>query len=367
MRKRLIAIIVTGKKRRSFVTVTMVLMMVLIASSFVACSVNQKGGTGEDTLINPEADQEKFVIGIVEDATMNTINLKADEDQMLTGLVEFSTMDADKTEVDGILIGKRLKIYYNGEKKGEALIRAVATKIEDVEVGYNPPKIDGLLQAINDSKITADGSIVITPEIKREFNQMGEDYRFFFMPKVDWYNFEAIAYEPTGEALAYILFTWTGEFGTFPEKAPKYEAEARLRKIFAAPNNEYPQLEHKAYKKCVMFDGEAYTPWPESYNDNTMVYNLTDLKVRQDDGYTYYHASSDEYQFDSTGAFEPGENEKFLNAQAEALGIDKTATLSKLLETGKIKSAPISRPFTIEFRIDSNNTTPKIVSVDKKI
>jgi hypothetical protein len=73
---------------------------------------------------------------------------------------------------------------------------------------------------------------------------MGEDYRFFFMPKVAWYDFESI-----GAAMSYMIFTWAGEFGTFPEKAPQYQAEARLRKIFAAPNNEYPQIEHQPYRK----------------------------------------------------------------------------------------------------------------------
>ena len=49
--------------------------------------------------------------------------------------------------------------------------------------GYNPPGIDGLLGAIEDSDIAVDGRITITADIKREFNQ---DYRFFFMPQVTW-------------------------------------------------------------------------------------------------------------------------------------------------------------------------------------
>lgn len=246
--------------------------------------------------------------------------------------------------------GKTYKeIIREAMKKPEAEIDWQA-----LAAGYNPPKIDGLLQAIRDSEITGDGSVAITPVIKREFNRMGEDYRFFFMPQVNWYDFKPVAYESTGEALHYILFTWTGQFGTFPEKAPKYEAEARLRKLFAAPNNEYPRLEHKDYPKCVMFDGTAYTLWPESYNDNTMIYDLTDLKVRQDGRYTYYTASCKEYGF-----------EEFLNTQADSLGLDKAAALSKLLETGKISSAPQSRSYTIEFRLESGNIIPQIISLKK--
>jgi hypothetical protein len=222
------------------------------------------------------------------------------------------------------------------------------------------PRIEGLLGALADSHIAGDGRIDITVDIKRQFNQMGTDYRFFFMPVVNWYDFES-----TGTALAYLFFTWTGDFGTFPESIPKNEAEARLRKIFAAPNNVYPQLEHQPYRKSVMFDGEAYTPWPESYNDSTMIYNLVDLRVRQDGDYTYYAASADEYQFDLAGHYEPGENEKFLFARAETLGLDYPATLAKLLETGEISAAHKSRTYAIEFRIEGSNTVPMFVSVDK--
>ncbi len=41
---------------------------------------------------------------------------------------------------------------------------------------YNPSSIGGLLNVIKNSNINADGNVVINPEIKREFNQMGEDY-----------------------------------------------------------------------------------------------------------------------------------------------------------------------------------------------
>jgi len=231
---------------------------------------------------------------------------------------------------------------------------------------YNLSSIAGLLNSIKKSSIKADGNVVITPEIKREFNKMGEDYRFFFMPDVTWYDFKSIAYEPTGEALVYVLFTWTGKFGTFPEKAPKYEAEARLRKIFAAPNNEYPQLKHQAYGKCVDFDGESYTLWPESYNDSTMVYDLVNLSLRHDGDFTYYTASANEYQFDLTNnGYRPAENEIFLFEKSKALGLDNLTTLAKLLESGEITKATKSRTYTIEFRIEGDSTLPKIVLFDK--
>jgi hypothetical protein len=233
---------------------------------------------------------------------------------------------------------------------------------KELAAGYNPPSIGGLLESIKESNITVDGNVVITPLIKREFNQMGRDYSFFFMPEVAWYDFESI-----GTALSYTLFMWTGEFGTFPERAPQYEAEARLRKMFAAPNNEYPQIEHQTYFKCVRYDGESYVPWPESYNNDAMVYDLVELRLRKEGDRIYYTATADEYGFNVNGIgyYELGENEKFLIAQAEALGLDYNATLEKLLATGEIINAMESITYEIEFRIEGNNTVPMIVSVDR--
>jgi|GEM_PF-1685250 len=225
---------------------------------------------------------------------------------------------------------------------------------------YIPPTISGLLAAIKDSNITKDGSIGITYNIRREFNQMGENYRFFFMPKVAWYDFESI-----GAAMSYILFTWTGEFGTFPEKAPPYQAEARLRKVFAAPNNEYSPIEHQPYGKWVMYDDAGYSLWPESYNSNAMIYDLTELKERHEGYYTYYTATANEYGFDVKGCYTAGENEKFLLAKSKAWGLDYNAALERLLENGDIVHAEQSRTYIIEFRIQDNNTIPMIVSVDK--
>ncbi len=225
---------------------------------------------------------------------------------------------------------------------------------------YHPPKIEGLLKAIANSDIKKNGNIHITADMKREFNQMGTDYRFFFMPAVVWYDFES-----TGAAFFYMLYTWTGDFGTFPEHAPKYEAEARIRKVFAASNNKYPQLKHQTYNKMVTFDAKEYRLWPESYNDNTMIYDLVDMSVRQEGTYTYYTAVANEYQFDLDGSYEPGENENFIFAKAKTLGLDSTNTLAKILENGEISAALKSSTYTIEFRIEGDNTIPMIVSVNR--
>lgn len=351
-----------NNKKTWFVIICVVMFMII----FSGCGQTEnnelsssKGSNNQEEVASYHSPKVEGLSGTTEDKDIAYDDSNGSNNVQGEIKVDTNRPESGNSEIDGL---KRSNVDADSQEPENILI-----DWQELTANYNPPRIDDLLQAIKDSETSEDGSVVITPEIKREFNQMGEGYRFFFMPKVTWYNFKPIAYEGTGEALVYILFTWTGEFGTFPEKAPKYEVEARMRKIFAAPNNEYPQIIHKDYKKCVMFDGDTYTPWPESYNANTMIYNLTDLNVRQDGDFTYYHASANEYQFDLTGAFEPGENEIFLNNQAKALGLDNATTLLKLLETDKISFAPKSRHYTIEFRIEGDNTIPKIVSVDKEI
>ncbi|MDD3270302.1 MAG: hypothetical protein PHX14_13370 [Syntrophomonadaceae bacterium] len=54
-------------------------------------------------------------------------------------------------------------------------------------------------------------------------------------------------------------------------------------------------------------------------------------------------------------------------ANAKTLGLDYPATLAKLLETGEISTATKRQTYTIQFRIEGNNTTPMIVSVNKVV
>jgi hypothetical protein len=229
---------------------------------------------------------------------------------------------------------------------------------------YQPPDIAGLLDAIADSEVWPDGEIVITADIKRQFNHMGEDYLFFFMPAVEWYQFES-----TGAAVAYVLFTWTGEFGTFPDQVPKDQVEARLQQLFAAPDDEYPRLVHQLYPKYARFDGDHYSPWPEGYNDNAKLYDLQELSKRAEGDDTYYTAVANEYQFclDALqGYYEMGPNEEFLFNAAERMGLDYQDTLAQLLTSGEIAGAQASVSYKIVFRVPSGGTVPMIVSVDRQ-
>lgn len=55
-------------------------------------------------------DKENSVTGTVIDASMNTVVIKSGSDTL-----SFSTLNADRTELDGLLIGDTVKIFYKGD------------------------------------------------------------------------------------------------------------------------------------------------------------------------------------------------------------------------------------------------------------
>lgn len=67
------------------------------------------------------APQTNRLKGVVTDATMNTIAVEAGD------TLFFSTMDADRTGLDGLLVGDSVEVYYEGEyKPGMAALKVVS-------------------------------------------------------------------------------------------------------------------------------------------------------------------------------------------------------------------------------------------------
>lgn len=73
------------------------------------------------------APQTNRLKGVVTDATMNTIAVEAGD------TLFFSTMDADRTGLDGLLVGDSVEVYYKGEyKPGMAALKVVTiAKVPD--------------------------------------------------------------------------------------------------------------------------------------------------------------------------------------------------------------------------------------------
>lgn len=70
-----------------------------------------------------ESKKEKTVSGIIEDATMNNVVVTTAD-----GSVWFSTTDADKSEVNGMLIGDTITVTYEGEISKDPSVSVTAAK-----------------------------------------------------------------------------------------------------------------------------------------------------------------------------------------------------------------------------------------------
>ena len=237
---------------------------------------------------------------------------------------------------------------------------AKRTNWDKLAGGYTQPKVDAFLQ--DAAKTTTAGQVPLNTDLLRDFNQLANDYALYFMPEVDWYQFDNV-----GGAIWYVIFNWTGKFASFPEQAPKLAAEARIRKLFAAPNDQYPPLQHQEYRKYVRFDGSNYSLWPESYNADTMVYDLVDLKAESKDNFTYYTAKACGYSFNvkEREAYEPSANDLFLDAKKQAYQVSATEALARMLANGEIKNAQKDAIYTIVFRVQKGSSTPQFCQIQK--
>ena len=58
------------------------------------------------------ADRENRVTGTVIDASMNTVVIRSGSDTL-----SFSTLNADRSGLDGLLVGDTVEIFYKGENR----------------------------------------------------------------------------------------------------------------------------------------------------------------------------------------------------------------------------------------------------------
>ena len=90
-----------------------------------------KGSTEQPT--EQPTEEEQVISGTITDAAMHTVTIETENGATLT----FSIPDeADRTQVDGMLIGDTLEITYTGTIDGEDTSNATVLKL--IETAANP-------------------------------------------------------------------------------------------------------------------------------------------------------------------------------------------------------------------------------------
>lgn len=100
-------------------------------------------------------------------------------------------------------------------------------------------------------------------------------------------------------------------------------------------------------------DISLYTPLFSEVFVTTTIYDLTDMSLfKEKDGFVV-SATMNEYYVDTSGLYEPGENEFALRDKARELGLSWETTLIYLLEIDGLDIFEVNRNMEIEVYIDS--------------
>jgi hypothetical protein len=211
------------------------------------------------------------------------------------------------------------------------------------------------------------GDVAITDEMRERFNRFARDYRFFYLPDMNYYEsfFEANQYAQTfrhnnfGFAAFYVL-----SYMGFPEKMSAHAMENAVQSLFVSKNGaddeaNYPAMPHQVYGRLANYENGYYSPRPEGGLDNNrMFYLLTGLKVTQEGpDAVYLTVQATDYYFEDP-TYAPGENENWLNEKAKQLGVSDIQAATQLTVNGEIAELEGDEELEITIRIALSGNNP---------
>jgi len=275
---------------------------------------------------------------IIEEALTNAIEVKPDSD----------TRNADT--------------FNNNEQKQEP---------SEVQFTFYPSGVDFIKNIIHER-----GSVKITAEMRELFNLFARDYRFVYLPDMNYYEsfFEANEYAKSfgytnfGFAVFYVL-----QYMRCPEKMSDEAMQNAVQNLFVDKNLDvyrmnYKDMPHCPYPKLANYENGYYSPCSEGGLDHDrMFYLLTGLDIVQE-GYSdlYITVRTKSYYFNDP-SYKPGENEKWLAEKSKEMGIPDMQAAVKLIANGEMKELKGDHEFetTIHIKYRGNNPfgyDPRFVS-----
>lgn len=251
----------------------------------------------------------------------------------------------------------------NSDKKQES---------SQVQFAFYPSGSD-FIKSIVDKR----GSVEITDEMRELFNLFARDYRFVYIPDMNYYEsfFEANEYAKSfgytnfGFAVFYVL-----QYMRCPEKMSDEAMQYGVQSLFVNKDSDdyalnYKDMPHQAYRKLANYEDGYYSPWPEGGLDHDrMFYLLTGLDIVQEGSHVVYiTVRTKSYYFNDTNIYVAGENEKWLAEKSRKLGIPDLQAASKLIVNGEMEELKGDNEFetTIYVKFSGNNPygfNPRFVS-----
>ncbi len=238
-----------------------------------------------------------------------------------------------KWEHNGVL--SYVKTDFKNPDKQETLTYTRNTEAEFIFYPSGPEFIRSIVQER--------GKVEITREMRERFNLFARDYRFVYLPDMNYYEsfFDAdqytqsFGYNKFGYAVFYML-----SYLRYPERMEKEDMQKAIQSMFVAKES-YADMQHQAFRKLAVYQDGYYSPWPESgLSHNRMVYLLTGLEIESKGSKELtINIRWQRYYFEHP-SYAPGENEKWLAEKAEEMGISDLEAAAELIANGEISSLP---------------------------
>ncbi len=205
------------------------------------------------------------------------------------------------------------------------------------------------------------GSVEITREMREKFNLFARDYKWVYLPDMNYYEsfFEANEYAESfghnnfGFAAFYVL-----QYMDCPEQMSADAMQLAIQSLFAAKES-YQDMPHQNYGRLANFEGGYYSPPREGglYHER-MFYLLTGLEVVQEGSNDIYITARAQSYYFNHPSYKPGENEKWLDAKAKEMGISDMQAAAQLLASGEMAELQDGSEYETKMHIKLDRQKP---------
>lgn len=236
----------------------------------------------------------------------------------------------EKWDSDGVLT--YVKTEFTDPAKQETLQYKLDTKSGLIYYPSGPAFIQSI--------VNQRGSVEITSEIRERFNLFARDYRWVYLPDMEYYEsfFEAnryaqsFGYNNFGYAAFYVL-----HYLRCQERIEADTMQNAIQSLFVAKES-YADMPHQPFSKLANYIDGYYSPIPEGgFDHNRMFYLLTGLEIQPEgtDGF-YIRVRSKRYYFNDPNVYVAGENEKWLAQKAKEMEVSDLEAAVQLIASGEM-------------------------------
>jgi len=266
------------------------------------------------------------------------------------------TVAPDSTQKENLAGSTEVKLNSDTDNTDNSSTSQQKQESSEVKFTFYPSGPD-FIKSIIDKR----GSVEITNEMRERFNLFAKDYRFEYLPGMNYYEsfFDAneyaksFGYNNFGYAVFYVLAYMRYE------KISDEDMQNAIQSLFVAKES-YKDMPQQAYRKLAKYENGYYSPCPEGTPDfDRMFYLLTGLDIVQDESKGIFITIKAKNYYFNDSSYEPGINEKWLAEKAKEMGISDMEAATKLISNGKMSELKSEKVSKTKIYIKFNGQNPE--------